>query len=153
MPSLLQLVSSRDFRLNFRLQSACMQDVNRLCAGGRCRRCCRRAWVLWFPMGMQHTWMHACQPTTATQPAYPPVSRIHYSPTPKPTQHPSPSPSPLPAPRPPWPPTPAAGVVSQCSGGLCGGKVLSCLRDRMGEVRGEECRNEVFHFVKAEVSD
>ena len=43
-------------------------------------------------------------------------------------------------------------MVSQCSGELCGGKVLSCLRFKMGEVRAEECRNELFHFVKAEVS-
>lgn len=31
---MLQLVSSRDFRLNFRLQHACMQDVKRICSSG-----------------------------------------------------------------------------------------------------------------------
>ena len=29
--------------------------------------------------------------------------------------------------------------------------MLACLRLKMAEVRSDECRNEVLHFVKAEV--
>lgn len=35
----------------------------------------------------------------------------------------------------------------------CGGKVLRCLQDKLDSITGSECRDEVFYFVKMEVSD
>lgn len=35
----------------------------------------------------------------------------------------------------------------------CGGKVLRCLQDKMDKIRSSECKDEVFYFVKMEVSD
>lgn len=35
----------------------------------------------------------------------------------------------------------------------CGGQVLRCLQDQMDKIGNSECRDEVFYFVKMEVSD
>lgn len=35
----------------------------------------------------------------------------------------------------------------------CSGKVLRCLQDKMDSITGTECRDEVFYFIKMEVSD
>lgn len=35
----------------------------------------------------------------------------------------------------------------------CGGKVLHCLQDKMEQIGSSDCKDEVFYFVKMEVSD
>ena len=54
----------------------------------------------------------------------------------------------------------AADVSTMCSdacapylGQACGGSVLRCLQDKMDTIVNEDCRTEVFYFVKMEVTD
>jgi golgi apparatus protein 1 len=45
---------------------------------------------------------------------------------------------------------------NKCStylGQACGGTVLRCLQDNMDKLQNDECKEEVFYFVKMEVSD
>eukprot|EP01024_Parvocaulis_polyphysoides_P049908 TRINITY_DN4859_c0_g2_i4.p1 TRINITY_DN4859_c0_g2~~TRINITY_DN4859_c0_g2_i4.p1 ORF type:complete len:703 (+),score=133.40 TRINITY_DN4859_c0_g2_i4:438-2546(+) len=44
--------------------------------------------------------------------------------------------------------------ANMCKGDeVCGGVVLQCLTEKMDEIENEDCYNEVFYFVKMEVTD